>query len=344
MTIGIPRALLYYKYGVLWETFFSELGLRTVVSPPSDRQILESGIRASVDESCLSAKLYMGHIKYLIGKCDYILIPRVETLQKGRADTACVKFFALYDIVSNTFREELEKSETKLLDYNVDVNRGKTEKRAFLGIAKTLGFSRLKALDAYLVARGAQDYEDAKAAMEAENTAYTDSAQTKILIVGHAYNIYDPMIGLPVINLLEKLGATVILANEFDAGVCAAAAADLSKTLYWTYNKELAGAISLYKDFADGIIFLTTFPCGTDSLVNDLLMRKLFGVPKLNLVLDELRAESGLLTRLESFVDIIKHKGNAEKSADRRNRQEPALVGEERPINDGILAYMQDSR
>ena len=27
MKIGIPRALLYYRYHVLWNTFFRELGI-----------------------------------------------------------------------------------------------------------------------------------------------------------------------------------------------------------------------------------------------------------------------------------------------------------------------------
>ncbi len=31
MKIGIPRALLYYRYHVLWETFFRELGSETVI-------------------------------------------------------------------------------------------------------------------------------------------------------------------------------------------------------------------------------------------------------------------------------------------------------------------------
>ena len=306
--MGIPRALLYYKYGILWQNFFAELRVKTILSPPSSREILADGVKYSMDESCLSAKIYTGHIAYLIGKCDYILIPRVETLQKGRADTACVKFFALYDIISNTFRAELAASGTKLLDYNVHVNRGLTEKKAFLSLGKKLGFARPKSADAYLVARGAQDYQDSKAAITAEALAYSHTHAPKILLAGHGYNVYDPMIGSPVVNYLKKLGATVILANEFNAGTCAAAANTLSKTLYWTYNKELAGAVALYKDFADGIIFLAAFPCGTDSLVNELLWRKLAGIPKLNIVLDELQSESGLLTRLESFIDMIEGK------------------------------------
>jgi len=50
MTIGIPRALFYYKYQYLWEVFFNELDCRIVLSEPSNKQILADGINFSIDE------------------------------------------------------------------------------------------------------------------------------------------------------------------------------------------------------------------------------------------------------------------------------------------------------
>ena len=66
MVIGIPRALLYYKYKYLWETFFKTLGIETVVSEESNKKILEDGTFYSIDESCTPSKIYMGHVKSLI--------------------------------------------------------------------------------------------------------------------------------------------------------------------------------------------------------------------------------------------------------------------------------------
>ena len=59
--VGIPRALLYHRYGMLWSEFFDELGVKTVLSPQSNREILERGSAIAIDETCLSNKLYMGH-------------------------------------------------------------------------------------------------------------------------------------------------------------------------------------------------------------------------------------------------------------------------------------------
>ena len=78
--------------------------------------------------------------------------------------------------------------------------------------------------------------------------------------------------------------------------------------MYWTYSKELIGAIDYYKDNIDGIIFLTAFPCGPDSLVNELMIRKLKKMPTLNIILDELTSETGFETRVESFIDILRER------------------------------------
>mgnify|MGYP002573515071 FL=1 len=34
--IGMPRALLHYRYGTLWTTFFEALGCDVVLSAPTD--------------------------------------------------------------------------------------------------------------------------------------------------------------------------------------------------------------------------------------------------------------------------------------------------------------------
>ena len=73
--IGIPRALLYYRYGALWRAFFEELGRTVIVSEPSDRGVFEAGDAVSVDECCLASKLYLGHVAALIDRTDALFIP-----------------------------------------------------------------------------------------------------------------------------------------------------------------------------------------------------------------------------------------------------------------------------
>ena len=49
-------------------------------------------------------------------------------------------------------------------------------------------------------------------------------------------------------------------------------------------------------------------PCGPDSMVNELIARRVKRVPMLNLVLDSQSGTAGIETRLESFIDIIRFK------------------------------------
>ena len=96
ITIGIPKALLYYKYSELWTSFFEELGCEIIVSPNTSKKILEDGIKFSLDESCMAMKIYMGHVYYLIDKCDYILVPRLNV---SKSMKNYVQTFLLYMIL-----------------------------------------------------------------------------------------------------------------------------------------------------------------------------------------------------------------------------------------------------
>lgn len=54
--IGMPRALLHYRYGTLWTTFFEALGCDVVLSDPTDRSTVAHGDALSNDECCLASK------------------------------------------------------------------------------------------------------------------------------------------------------------------------------------------------------------------------------------------------------------------------------------------------
>ena len=299
MTIGIPRALLYFKYKDLWETFFSKLGFKIIISEQTNKKILNDGIRYSIDECCLPSKIYMGHVYSLIEKCDYILVPRFDSF--GKNDVVCVKFNAMYDIVKNTFKN------IRLIDYNLDAINGENELNGFIRMGRKLGKSYLHSLSAYMAAKRVQ-VEKQKLMAASQDELVNIENTLKILVVSHPYNIYDKSLGHPIIKQIKKLGGIPIYADAADSKRCIKKFNEDASCLYWTYSKELLGAISLYKDKVDGIILMTAFPCGPDSLVNELLIRRLKNIPVSNIVLDELQGEAGLQTRIESFIDIINEK------------------------------------
>ena len=48
-------------------------------------------------------------------------------------------------------------------------------------------------------------------------------------------------------------------------------------------SREILGSISKYHNDVDGIILLTAFPCGPDSMVNEMIIRRTKTRPILNL-------------------------------------------------------------
>lgn len=307
MKIGIPKAFQYFTYHYLWETFFKELGCEIVVSHDTTKETLKNGINYSIDESCLSSKIYIGHVYSLIGKCDYILVPRIGSF--GVKENVCTKFQSAYDVVNNIFRD----TDIKILDYNVDVNKKATEFKAFYNMGKKLNKKKIDILRAYYMAKQA-DKVYTKLEYEKQMELLKETNKLKILIVSHAYNIYDELIGKPITSYLESLDCIPIIANKVDKEEAKKKSKELSPTLPWTYNKELMGALGMYKKDVDGIILLTAFPCGPDSLVNEVIIRKNKDKPIINLILDGQDGSAGIETRLESFIDIIKIKKEHESN------------------------------
>ena len=135
-TIGIPRALLFHRYGPLWTTFFEELGFTVIVSDETTRAILDAGDAVSVDEACLASKVMMGHVDELADSVDAVFIPSFESVNVREG--FCTKFQSLPDLVRNTFRNR--RLSVLSLDIK-DVTDGQKTRKAYIDLASKLGAS-----------------------------------------------------------------------------------------------------------------------------------------------------------------------------------------------------------
>lgn len=297
--IGIPKALLYYKYETLWTTFFEELGCDVIISPNTSKKILEDGIKLSVDEACMAMKIYMGHVNYLIDKCDYILVPRLKCLKKH--EKLCTNFSALYDLIKNVFEKDL-------IHYNVDVDNKEDEFYAFTTMGLTLGFPYRKIVKAYKVAKEKDNLLKARRISKQKSIIATTN-KIKILLAGHPYNLHDEYIGKQIQTLLEKNNIEIIYSDNYDPKYLEKEVKQITLKNYWTYNKEIIASIVHYQPVVDGIILITSFPCGPDSLSNEMIIRNV-NIPITNLIIDEANTDTGILTRIESFIDILEERRN----------------------------------
>ena len=58
----------------------------------------------------------------------------------------------------------------------------------------------------------------------------------------------------------------------------------------------------------DGLIFITSFACGVDALMGELLEiynNRYFNIPYTTIVIDEHTGEGGVKTRVEAFLDMV---------------------------------------
>lgn len=295
-TIGIPRALLYYYDKDLWIEFIKYLDYTPIISDYSNKKILEDGNKIAPDEACLSLKLYLGHIINLKDKCDYILIPRLYSIKKN--DQVCTNFNCLYDLANNLF-------DIEILNYNIDLEEKENKLLAFLKLGEKLGASYIKSYKAYKYATKISLMKRIKREQKQEDQLKNNNI--KILLAAHPYNLYDKLIGESVEKYLTENDITIIYSDRIDHLKIDEEYKKLSTDIHWTHSQEVMASVNYYKDKVDGIIILSSFPCGPDSLSNELISRKVKNIPIMTLIFEDLNSEVGVITRLESFIDILKN-------------------------------------
>jgi predicted nucleotide-binding protein (sugar kinase/HSP70/actin superfamily) len=312
--IGLPRALLYHKYSTLWETFLKALGAEVIVSPPTNSAILAKGVEVAESELCLPVRLYHGHALELKGKVDAIFVPRVISVEKDAY--TCPKFFGLPDLL-----RAADDSLPPLLTPTFNARLGRRQSyRNITDFGRSLSVGPVRTLLAWFRAEWAQE----RSRREPVTTTSEDkgvglyrasdpSVSLRIGVAGHPYNLHDGYMSMDLISRLRRCGVEPLRSEDVPEAVALAAAAQLPKELYWTYEKEVVGAILHWAKTrqVDGIINVRSFSCGPDSIAQALVeyeVRRLGGVSLLPIVIDEHRAEAGLVTRVEAFLDMIQRR------------------------------------
>jgi len=81
---------------------------------------------------------------------------------------------------------------------------------------------------------------------------------------------------------------------------------------FWDNEDELMQLSDyvIHNEEIDGGIFLISFACGPDSLIQELVMQDfdMKDKPYIDLTLDEHTGESQITTRVESFIEMIRRK------------------------------------
>ncbi|MHC1591114.1 MAG: acyl-CoA dehydratase activase-related protein [Candidatus Helarchaeales archaeon] len=317
--VGIPRSLLFFKYYPLWKIFLEELGFEIVLSDRTNSKIVEIGGNYAIDEICIPLKLYYGHVLNLLEKdIDYLFVPRYISTTFGTY--MCPKFLGLPDMVRGTL-----DNLPPIIELEIDLRKKPKFYSAF-ELGRKLSRSTRQIRKAYEKAiKGYHKFRELmmegltfEKALSVVNSGKWDfhskpvkkDYSAKIALIGHGYNIYDDFINMNLLKKLKEMNVNVITLENLPVEIFHKNTV-ISKTLknYWGNEEEILSAMSyLYEDKEiDGIIFICSFCCGPDSLIDEIITRdtKKLGIPYICLVLDEHSGQAGVITRIEAFVDMI---------------------------------------
>jgi predicted nucleotide-binding protein (sugar kinase/HSP70/actin superfamily) len=321
--IGIPRSLAYFIYFPFWKTFFEELNQEVIVSSPTTRDILDDGVREAVNDACIPIKLYHGHVADLASKVDYIFCPRLVSVRKHGdfgTETFCPKFLGLPDMV----RLAMDNL-PPIIDVRVDLKQGKDELLNVCSqVGELLGKSEAEIKKAYQRALLVQKRfkkllsqnmmpEEAIEILFAngERKPLLIQPDLQIAVVGYPYAIYDDYINGRILSLLEKENVRVYTQDMLSDKMMNRQARNLPKSMFWYFsNRAVYGALHfMQQKNIDGIIHITAFACGPDSIVDRLLeieARRHGQIPYLAIAVDEHTGDAGVRTRVEAFLDMLR--------------------------------------
>jgi predicted nucleotide-binding protein (sugar kinase/HSP70/actin superfamily) len=302
MTIGIPQALGYYYYRPMWTTFFDQLGCKVVTSGQTDRTKLDAGISIAPGETCLPLKCFLGHLLSLTPRTEYVFVPRLVCLSRQPGiRLGCPKMIGLPDMARALVPD------APILTVDIDV-RQESEETTYVKLARRLGFPEKQAQHAY--ERGiACSHEEREERMTSAELNASSTGDLTIGLIGHAYLLDDDFLNLHIRKKIGETGARVISCRDTENENHGSLEKEINPLSWYFENPILSAAKHFYDDETiSGIIYLCSFGCGAASITHEVIEFEI--APRhsthfLKIVLDEHTGETGIMTRIESFVDMI---------------------------------------
>ncbi len=334
--IGIPKAMSYYNYFPFWYGFLNKLGIEIILSGSTTKKTVAQGASLVVTETCLPIKIYVGHVLDLIEKgVKNIFVPSIQSIAPKIYN--CSKIRGLPDLIRNVV-----KGDYKIIEATLDKSEKNNNLIDFLKeIASYYGINNLETIkeaqntgfivqnNFNVMVQNGLDFESALKNAKEGNVIIPPKKESKpisIALIGHGYNVYDKHSCMDIIKKLEKMNVRVYNAYQLTPEQLKGGMNCLNATLYWANQHEMTGCAGHYleDEKIDGIITLTAFGCGPDSLMVEDIRRKAkkYSKPHLNLTIDEHTGEAGFITRIEAFCDMLYRNKRAQIMKERKKEAE----------------------
>jgi predicted nucleotide-binding protein (sugar kinase/HSP70/actin superfamily) len=230
--IGIPRALFYFRYGEFWQHFFRNLGYEIVVSPKTNKQIIEQGLKYVSSEICMPVKIICGHIEVLKNQVDAIFLPRFVEMNHGLY--TCPKMIGIVDLARMQVGNSCGILSPKIKDnfmfahFETGVKLTKNPLRVLRAINKSLPY------------------------LTNHKNLTENNHKPTILLLSHFYNLWDDFIGKDIIKAFQDCGFYIKTKEDLPESTLKSDKG-FAKNIRWVYERELYNAFQYYSDKVNGI-------------------------------------------------------------------------------------------
>ena len=297
--VGVPRAMLFHQYGESWVSFLDELGLEPVVTDATTGNTVRTGTMYADNESCLPVKVFTGHLVELRDSVDAIMVPRVISQHKGMK--ACPKYLGLPDM-ARALDRDLPPVLAPAMDFSDRRHRWAGD---WYELARSLGAGNADATAAVCRLLG-------RLRKPVTRPPALASGALQVGVAGHLYNLNDQGASSGLLDRIQSMGADVLTVEQVPRHFVRRQLQTLPRKIKWDYESTIVGAVMHWDRTraVSGIIYLSSFACGPGSMIGALLEdqhEREGNVPLMTITLDEHSAEGGLVTRIEAFLDMLRH-------------------------------------
>jgi len=344
-TIGIPWGLITWQLLPMFSRFFSELGFDVVLSGKTNKATVRHGVESVTAQTCFPVKVAYGHVAELIEKkVDYIFIPSIVSMIDEYPENAhnqlCPYIQSLAYQVRTAFASQL--GETSILSEPLRLGEGKKLlTKSFVSLALKVGVKGRRVRRAINTAIKAQD--DFKHDIEQKGREIIDSIKNDeklFVLISRPYNGCDDGVNMQLPKKLADLGVKLIPMDMLDLNQAPLTSERLHRKVYWTYGQKILRAAEVIKrDKRLFGIYLSNFSCGPDSFLMTFFKNIMGEKPCLQLEIDEHSAAAGVITRLEAFLDSLKHHSADIDSAAPQSPGAVSCLSKERTL---FIPYMGD--
>ena len=311
--IGIPMSLVNWQLLPLFSRFLGALGFEVVLSGQTNKRIIRMGVEAVTAQPCFPVKVAYGHVAELINKkVDHIFLPSIVSMTanypENKSNQLCPYVQSFGYQVEAAFAGKL--GQTRILTVPIRLGEGKGLLiKSFMELGKKLGVSGAEIRGAVAKAFSAQDGFEKSLKKEGANILSKIGPDRKLFVlISRPYNGCDEGVNLQLSKKLAGLGVDLIPMDMLDLEKAPLGDKSLHNHVYWTYGQKILRAAEIIKkDPRLFAIYLSNFSCGPDSFLLTFFKDIMSPKPCLQLELDEHSADAGVITRLEAFLESLKH-------------------------------------